>query len=993
MSDHVWLLGFGAGALVILVLAHFYLKQYFWRIATCVVPLALSGWIVGEAWSNYGNPAATGFKFNLGVDLAGGTILVYESIEGQDFDSAELAAALKRRIDPTNTREITIRPIKSTPPRVEIILPMQSAKGKKEAADIAEIKDLISRVGKLEFRIIADSRDMNERKGDAEAIKVAKDAIEALGAAVDPSNLPAPENFAWVEVGDEAHDRMEDDHRTSQFPAGFSQPAGYSFPFYLVPNAPDPSDPDKVKRINRYWILTRIPQPEEQVRGEDIGNVRPSMDFGKQVVLFSVKSPGDERMSNLTSPNVKRLLCVVMDNKLTSYATINDPLRSSVQVTMGTGDAKEIQKRVTALIRVLRSGALPATLKRDPASELSMGPGLGEDTIRKGTWAVVGALIGVIAFMMIYYHFAGGVASVALFANLLLTVAFMVAVKAAFTLPGLAGLVLTLGMAVDANVLIYERIREERERGASITLAIRNGYDRAFPTIIDTHLTSIFTAIVLYAVGNDQLKGFGVSLTAGLVISLFTSLYITRLIFDLLLAKGMLPSLSMLKILTKPNFDFMKWRFHWLFGTVAVSLFGLAVFIFRGEDGLDIDFTGGTAYSVEFKQPRTINDVRNQAQTVVNPNDPNKLKDIRVEATAKKGITESSTDTYTFRTTLRKEWVQEQKQTAEVQKLISQAFDGELVMVEPKAGAIKPLTGNPRFDREIEFQFNNKNMAETDVGRVVGAWLAGQKIGRPEDFYEVKGVGAKDEQGLYGTIALRYKMPDVVELADPQAGEKLRDYVVQSLHQPKSERLENFDAQLAGEVQQKAIVAIALSWLAITMYLWFRFGNWTFGLAAVLCLVHDLAFTVGLIGISHYLVTYTPIGGWLLLEDFKIDLPAVAALLTLIGYSVNDTIVVFDRIREVRGKSPELTPKMINDSVNQTLGRSLITSFTVFLVVFILYVFGGEGIHLFSFVMVVGVIVGSYSSIFVASPLLLIFGEGRTRESVRVAPEPQEAAV
>jgi SecD/SecF fusion protein len=151
----------------------------------------------------------------------------------------------------------------------------------------------------------------------------------------------------------------------------------------------------------------------------------------------------------------------------------------------------------------------------------------------------------------------------------------------------------------------------------------------------------------------------------------------------------------------------------------------------------------------------------------------------------------------------------------------------------------------------------------------------------------------------------------------------------------------------------------------------------------VLCLLHDLAFTIGLIGISHYIVSYTPVGGWLLLEDFKIDLPAVAALLTLIGYSVNDTIVVFDRIREVRGKSPELTPKMINDSVNQTLSRSLITSFTVFVVVFILYVLGGEGIHLFSFVMVVGVVVGSYSSIFVASPLLLIFGEGKTAHPVR----------
>src|SRR5207244_4969109 len=175
---------------------------------------------------------------------------------------------------------------------------------------------------------------------------------------------------------------------------------------------------------------------------------------------------------------------------------------------------------------------------------------LGAETIRKGTVAVGLAFLAVLVFMCVYYRFAGLVASTALLANLLLTVAFMVFVNATFTLPGLAGLVLTLGMAVDANVLIYERLREERERGANLTMALRNGYDRALPTIIDTHLTAIFTAIVLYAVGNDQLTGFGISLCAGLVISLFTSLYMTRLMFDYWQSKGWLTKLSMYQGLT-----------------------------------------------------------------------------------------------------------------------------------------------------------------------------------------------------------------------------------------------------------------------------------------------------------------------------------------------------------------------------------------------------------------------------------------------------------
>ena len=191
--------------------------------------------------------------------------------------------------------------------------------------------------------------------------------------------------------------------------------------------------------------------------------------------------------------------------------------------------------------------------------------------------------------------------------------------------------------------------------------------------------------------------------------------------------------------------------------------------------------------------------------------------------------------------------------------------------------------------------------------------------------------------------------------------------------------MENFDKQLAGNTQQRALIAIILSWGAILLYLWFRFGSWTFGAAAVMCLIHDLFFTLGVIAGCHYV--YHSLPGvatlpFLQLQDFKIDLPAVAALLTLVGYSVNDTIVVFDRIREVRGKNPALTPQTINDSVNQTLSRTVLASLATWLVVVVLYFFGGEGVHLFAFVMVVGVIVGTYSSIYIASPLLLIFGEG-----------------
>src|SRR5262249_26094743 len=221
----------------------------------------------------------------------------------------------------------------------------------------------------------------------------------------------------------------------------------------------------------------------------------------------------------------------------------------------------------------------------------------GADTIFWGPVAVGVAFVAILAFMLVYYRFAGLVACIALFANLLLTIAFMVMFGAAFTLPGLAGLVLMLGMAVDANVLIYERLREERDRGASLPLAIRNGYDRALPTIIDTHLTGIFTAIVLFIVGNDQLKGFGISLTVGLIISLFTSLYMTHVMFEIWQERGWLKKLSMLRLLSKPNIDFMAIRYYWFAATVILTIFGVTVFLVRGRAGLNIDFIGGTSYS------------------------------------------------------------------------------------------------------------------------------------------------------------------------------------------------------------------------------------------------------------------------------------------------------------------------------------------------------------------------------------------------------------
>jgi SecD/SecF fusion protein len=686
-----------------------------------------------------------------------------------------------------------------------------------------------------------------------------------------------------------------------------------------------------------------------------------------------------------------------------------------------------------------------------------MGATLGDDTIRAGVFSVGLAFAAILLFMIVYYRFSGLVACVALLSNLLLTVGFMVAVQATFTLPGLAGLVLMLGMAVDANVLIYERLREERDRGASLALAIRNGYDRAFPTIIDTHLTSIFTAIVLYVVGNDQLKGFGVTLTVGLIISLFTSLYVTRLFFDLWLHKGWLKKLGMFRLLSKPSINFMAIRYYWFTATIVLTIAGVTVFLLRGEQGLNIDFVGGTAYGGELTTPMDLMEMRDlfskgnqdkklkvtsvkevpgptgsaaeeghyfkvsfaenlgdrsQDDKAIYINKANgdtpeerekdiasraaQLPDWSIEMVYLSGDTKSDADPnksshFTIRTP--------EKEVHLVERMIDRLLKTEdankwvsLLKKVDVSFTMSELKGSPTEAQQATLTFTDyasPSFATTLLDEVFDERFPHTKGEKRKYNFILTGEGdSKESRYKKMQVTLDSKMPR------KQFDTLLTKFKAEFNARPQPERLENFDSALAAETQGRAIIAIVLSWGAILLYLWLRFGSWTFGAATVLCLIHDLFFTLGLIAFASMLHT-TPVGQFLKFEDFKLDLTAVAALLTLVGYSVSDTIVVFDRIREVRGKNPDLTPQMINDSVNQTLSRTLLTAFSVFLVVIVLYIWGGPGVHLFAFVMVIGVIVGTYSSIYIASPLLLIFGEGKRQlargQHRQITPVPAEA--
>ncbi len=1068
--------------------------------------------------------------------------------------------------------------------------------------DIENIKNLIQQQGRLEFRILANERDDKAAIDAAKAYVAAhQNEMETLNVEGKPPPPPTQngaatgdrlfavslngENlryqYSWVEVGKEElyslqlnsaaertpdAEKNRDDARKGIWAAVHEAGGKLAFidaraHILLYRRKIEGSGPTRIAPRDRemgkeyeVFVLTRETEPGKEVTGDFLTSATEGASEGKRAVNFSFNSEGANRFLELTTLNrpsdvdsanpnsgYYRDLAVVLDGQVRSAPRLNSAIGASGQIT-GDFTPKETED----LVRILRAGALPATLKSQPVSENTMGATLGEDTVIKGTASVLLAFGAVLIFMLIYYRFAGIVACIALMANLLLTVAFMVLVQATFTLPGLAGLVLMLGMAVDANVLIYERLREERERGASLALAVRNGYDRAFPTIIDTHMTSIFTAIVLYVVGNDQLKGFGISLTVGLIISLFTSLVMTRTMFDVWLGNNWLHKLYFMQLFKRPNINFMKIR-HLMFAlTGGLTIAGAVLFIFHlFHGGLNIDFVGGTAYGGQLVHPVTLSELRERLEPDKHPLTDAAKKDLGVAADlpdysieqvfvndptltqgdksalftvrssekddalvqkivnyklgpdwgkivgpkddagdllkrivmlpaviddqgglAKTATLEfvKSTDDFAperingvldkVRKVLEKDLGVSNlkldpvegtagyftlhvgldgagKKVSDVKAALQKARDelgaqgleavdvslpasgasalgvmgsaageGPLVAAADLASGSNPdieADGDVALAATLRFPRPQPDYASpAQVRRLLGQEL--EKLGIHNDNFQLEPApGAVGRQGRYSQMILtlgKASARDFKDAIDVAEFRTTLDTVREEFSStPQPERLENFDSQLAADTQQKALYAILASWIAILMYLWFRFGSWTFGAATVVCLIHDLFFTLGAIALCHYIYVWAPgVAYYLGIEDFKIDLPSVAALLTLVGYSVSDTIVVFDRIREVRGKNPLLTYTMINDSVNQTLSRTILSSLTVFLVVGVLYVFGGEGVHLFAFVMVVGVVVGTYSSIYIASPLLIMFGEGLPRTERDRAAAAQAAA-
>lgn len=960
------------------------------------------------------------------------------------------------------------------------------AKHKADLEDPSDLKRLLKGAGVLEFRILAD-RDPNSPENTRDPNPQLSQPISRYTEQLAQYG-PRPkagDRFRWFPVENVVNFMHLRD--LSEFESQRSNPA----------------QPIVEEYVGSYYALMHNDPEYGLLRGTgaqrwSLQQARPSVDpmTGRNVVLFRLDPRGGQFFGELTGNNIKRSLCIMLDDTAMSHAVIQSRITQSGEIS---GDFTV--EKVNNLVRILEAGSLPARLKETPLSENTIGPSLGETNRTKGLWAAVYGACAVAVFVLLYYGIAaGGMANVALALNLLFVLSIMALLQATFTLPGIAGLILTVGMAIDANVLIFERIREERDRGVIFKKALNAGYDKAFSTIIDANLTTLITCVILGFVGSEEVKGFAITLGIGISTSMFTALFVTRLVFNTLIAKGMLKDLSMRRIIGRPSVEWLGLRrIFWPISTAAVVA-GLTGFVWLStanpEGVFDIEFLGGTSLQIDLKPGVTMTDeevieavTSDQEGTQSAVQWLRRAADQLVAAEASEGeipgefALSSAELTGNQLRVMMRSVIEDKVQRGGIRPEGHTArFDskpGQLTLVsfreavQEAAGGTREAARGLRGARvqsvaelapaeggglsyEIVTTEANRELVQAAVVATMGDKLSIQRaitfttvkdqeltkepffVVETDDHYlsdVIGGDASFDVRRFRGGVAVHvvldqgeepltvaefdkrlrevgllpefeeyrtresvvFPLGPATPMGEGDIGHKqfavvavdesllyeedpaqwteslartLLAQVEAALGQEKSlSRVVQFAAPIAQQTQNRAIFAIALALAAIVAYLWLRFGTKEYGLAAIVALVHDVSITLGLVGLSQ-IVFGTVVGEALLIDAFRMDLPMIAALLTVIGYSLNDTIVVFDRIRENKGRVESLNPRIINASINQTLARTLLTSFTTFLVVGVLYVLGGKGVHGFSFALLIGVIVGTYSSIGIATPLL-----------------------
>ncbi len=815
---------------------------------------------------------------------------------------------------------------------------------------------------------------------------------------------------------------------------------------------------------------------------------------GENIVSFSLDARGGRLFGELTGANVERQLCIMLDNSAVSHATIRERITERCQVS-----GKFTPEDVMYLVGTLEAGSLPARLKETPLSEQTVGPSLGETNRRHGLTASLWGAALVVVFIVFYYGIAGGGGTtIALSLNLLLTLAIMALMQATFTLPGIAGLLLSIGMAIDANVLIFERIREERVRGVVFKKALILGYDKAFSAILDGNVTTMITCLILGFVGSEEIKGFAITLGIGIAISMFSALTVTRLIYTTLVSKDVLKDFSMRRLIGVPKIDWIALRrVFWPASTVAV-IAGLGLFMWMSTAGkesfYDIEFLGGTSVQVDLKPEFRIKD--EEVREIITATEGEgqsavqwltQAADRLVAATSADGDTPGqftlTSDTLSgdqmaalmrkpLDGSLERDGVSTSGKTARFigkpgsldlnafRKAMALGAEQARTAADRLRSARVQSVGEGEAEQGLSYEVvtveTNRPVVQAAILAVLGDRLSVQrairfKTARDEDltkepFFVIEaddqylsdvigGEGSFDVRSYRGGVVIKAELdPTESPLALAEFERRLREVGLQpefeqlrgrewtvfplgqgtavagggtayrqfavaavddtlsydddsnlwtesvartelalveaALGSEKSfSKVVQFAPQIAGQTRNRAFFAIALAMLGIGAYVWLRFGTRDYGLAILVTMVHDVCLVLGLIAASHWVYDTFP-AKLLMIDDFKFDLTMLAAVLTIIGYQLNDTIVVFDRIRENRGRTGTLSAALINESINQTMSRTILTATLVTLTVITLYIFGGEGIHGFAFAMLIGTIAGTYSTIAIAVPLV-----------------------
>jgi SecD/SecF fusion protein len=800
---------------------------------------------------------------NLGLDLQGGIHMVI-GFDIKDMPEEKLKQYRDRSMSDADiereVQKIVLEQVRTRVDKFEAKEPVIQALGTNQIQiqlpgekDLQRAKNLITKTAQLKFQIVAGADESKQVYGKIIAAfpQEFKDFVKISSMQADRLTV-TQENF----------DRVK--RVLEKAVANGVIPAEKMVAFSQKPKAYDKDQLYQLYVIDKKPIAT----------GEGLTSATAIPDQSNPPfwqILFEFDAAAADNFATGTEANKGNPMAIVLDDVVMSAPVIRERISSRGSIS-GQFEAEEAKDLAIAL----NSGSMEVPVREEFTRTISAS--LGLDAVRKGIDSSLGSMLIVALFMLVYYLRAGVIAVISLMFNTLFLLALMAYFNLTLTLPGIAGLVLTTGIAVDANVLIYERIREELKLGHTLMSSMENGFKRAASVIIDAHVTTLIAGAILMQFGTGPIKGFAVTLNIGVATTLFCALVLTPALFELALRYKLLPNLKMFSVFPhKPNIPFMQWRFVVMAVTLSAIAIGMTYFFIRGADNYGVDFRQGTNLSLYIENSQVIPDEELR----------NKLTD---------------------------------------------------------AGFVQPVVQGTQDDTK------RNNLFIIRVGDTTRSEAAKESAA---------------EQKTLVTVSDRIRNA----LAPLAEGGSVDKIVV--------DNEQTVGPAVGSQLRWDALKAIFFSILLIIIYLWVRF-ELRFSIGAVVALVHDLLFTVGLFSI---------VGG-------EISMGMIAAILTIIGYSLNDTIIVFDRVREdmqvYRGKGVKFE-FILNDAINSTLSRTIITSLTVLFVTVVLLVFGGESLWDFAFVLTVGVAVGTYSSIFIASPIVYWWDDMHNKRVARLQAAKQLA--